>query len=86
MLRRSPLQPGRRRERPGNDYRSDDTYQIANDVHYFCPPLCERSVCSDKQLWSVERTTFAALDGARLVYAARRECFNANAGAIGNRE
>jgi hypothetical protein len=39
MLRRFPLQPGRRRERPCNEYGGDDTYQVANDLHYFCPPL-----------------------------------------------
>jgi hypothetical protein len=36
---RLPLQPGRRRERPGNEYGGDDTHQIANDLHYFCPPF-----------------------------------------------
>jgi hypothetical protein len=35
---------------------------------------------------SVERTTFATLDGAHLVYAAMLECFNANTGVIGNRD
>jgi hypothetical protein len=40
--------------------------------------LFERSVCADRRPRSVERTTFAALDGARLAYPALLECFNVN--------